>query len=1106
MAACVLAWLVAGATAVGTDFEPWSHRMKISFSPRRGAQLSNFPALVILGTNLAEFAYNQFGSPAGDDLRFSNSDTGNEFPYEIESWNTNGDSFVWVRVPLMTNGAAIWAFWGNSEALQPSYTTDGSTWDSNYLGIWHLDTDLYDASGGDNDGTGVNNVDGVGRIAHAEDFNGSDAYISLEDMPLPAVPPLGAAQFTLSAWFMRRGNGDGVTTGTGGFFGVEPILAKGRAEADANTRDMNYFLGIRPTDRVLVADLEEGAGASSPGLNHPITGSTPAVDGVWNHAAVTYDGTWKIYLNGVADGELYVGEPARSDSIQPAAIAATLNSFGTRDGALNGLIDEARISRVARSADWIRACWLNVASNRVFCSYGRVETIVPGEPRVRADPATGVTLHSAWLNGYLVSTGSSPTAVTIFWGQSDGGTNAQSWSDFRNLGQVNEGPLSTQVTDLTAGETYYYRCRASNDTAAVWSAETQSFVPANRVHLVVSGDPAAYGASSPFGYGTHQVVAPQALSLTVSGSPVTDDNTRYAIDGWRGLGSVPATGAGNTVDFTILTNSVLAWVWTPTHQYLTVTATSGGAVDTSSGWRIHDSVVSINGFPDTGFVFAGWTGDVPPAHTNNPIELLMDRPREVIAQFEVDGTPVSGTLSADQTWGPSASPFVVTDDLIVPLGITLTVQPGVEVQIMPSRRIRVYGTLAAQGTDTDAIRFDKHPAESSGGYLSFEGGGIAVMAATGVFEYCCFSALEGPTAALDADDAWLTFGACTFSNMSAKVMRPSDCRVTIVGNRIRDTGEGINLFRCAGVVASNIIRNVRGDADALDVDNSWAGSGSGQLVLEWNSLESAEHSNADGIDVASASPVIRHNRIVSFLDKGISLGPSAHAFIHNNLIVDCNVGIAVKDSSEPVIVNNTIYGCSSYGVHSYEKVTSSGGGGSVTNCIIWNCGDSIYLEDESTLSVGHSTIQGSGVWPGPGNRNEDPLFRNASQHDFRLQAGSTCIGTGANFPWLSGTVDLKGDPRVLDGTVDIGVYEYIVDMPPRMLGIRHDAMPGPPSTVLFWHSVSNRTYSIEFSTNILRGWRVLTNRLRSTPPSNVYTDEAALPPQGFYRILLEDNL
>ena len=71
---------------------------------------------------------------------------------------------------------------------------------------------------------------------------------------------------------------------------------------------MNYFLGIRASDGVLVADFEEGAAGATPGLNHPITGTTPIAiapavptDADWHHAAVTYDGTTlRLYLDGNA--------------------------------------------------------------------------------------------------------------------------------------------------------------------------------------------------------------------------------------------------------------------------------------------------------------------------------------------------------------------------------------------------------------------------------------------------------------------------------------------------------------------------------------------------------------------------------------------------------------------------------------------------------------------------------------------------------------------------------------------------------------------------------------------------------------------------------------
>ncbi len=76
--------------------------------------------------------------------------------------------------------------------------------------------------------------------------------------------------------------------GTGGVVAI-PLVAKGRGEADGNNLDMNYFLGIRESDGVLVADFEEGVAGSSPGLNHPVIGSTVVSSDVWHHAAVTYD-------------------------------------------------------------------------------------------------------------------------------------------------------------------------------------------------------------------------------------------------------------------------------------------------------------------------------------------------------------------------------------------------------------------------------------------------------------------------------------------------------------------------------------------------------------------------------------------------------------------------------------------------------------------------------------------------------------------------------------------------------------------------------------------------------------------------------------------------
>ena len=176
-------------------------------------------------------------------------------------------------------------------------------------------------------------------------FDGANDYVTFGQ-----APGLGSPTFTIETWFKRSAAGVAASTGTGGVSAI-PLVSKGRSEADGTTQDMNYFLGIRASDGVLCADFEEGATGVTPGLNHPIAGVTPVVNGVWYHAAATYDGVkWQLFLNGNLESELIVNRPPRADSIQHAALGSALNSTGAASGFFNGVLDEVRIWNYARSA------------------------------------------------------------------------------------------------------------------------------------------------------------------------------------------------------------------------------------------------------------------------------------------------------------------------------------------------------------------------------------------------------------------------------------------------------------------------------------------------------------------------------------------------------------------------------------------------------------------------------------------------------------------------------------------------------------------------------------------------------------------------------------
>ncbi|MEE4356918.1 MAG: hypothetical protein V2I97_10640, partial [Desulfococcaceae bacterium] len=60
-------------------------------------------------------------------------------------------------------------------------------------------------------------------------------------------------------------------------------------------------------------------------------------------------------------------------------------------------------------------------------------------------------------------------------------------------------------------------------------------------------------------------------------------------------------------------------------------------------------------------------------------------------------TNVSGSISADTRWNLSGSPYIVTGDVTVEAGMTLTIDPGVQVKFDSGFSLIVYGILNAVG-------------------------------------------------------------------------------------------------------------------------------------------------------------------------------------------------------------------------------------------------------------------------------------------------------------------------------------------------------------------------------------------------------------------------
>ncbi len=155
---------------------------------------------------------------------------------------------------------------------------------------------------------------------------------------------------------------------------------------------------------------------------------------------------------------------------------------------------------------------------------------------------------------------------------------------------------------------------------------------------------------------------------------------------------------------------------------------------------------------------------------------------------------------------------------------------------------------------------------------------------------------------------------------------------------------------------------------------------------------------------------------------------SPPALIYTNMIE--GGAVYATSGTDGLPVNLTIENCT-FATNSNQGLflTPDDAGFLVRNTIIWGHADDIGNVAEARLW--HSCA--SNLTPDvQGNINADPLFVDADGGDYRLVRSvdliSPAINCGQNQLWMIGAIDLEGNRRVLEGRVDMGVYESI---PPR---------------------------------------------------------------------------
>lgn len=426
--------LVAPAELI--DPAPFTRKAPLTVASRgEGAEtLENFPVPVRISAALEGVSYSDFAA-GGADLRITDA-TGNLLPVEVDTWNPEGESLVWVIVPeLPAEGLSLTAYWGadtGGDTLPAEGPDVAAAWQAaGYAGVWHLSSD--GASSPDSTGNGLDGTNGASTAYVTDGIAGAARRISdgaqgeTDRSAVIMTPAYGELEvgstFTISGWFLYK---EGQTPGSDVIFscknqwsasGWEVLLSNGSFTDVAMVGGGNSVTAYPTFENV--------------------------ADGQWHHLSVVYnDKKMTTSADGVA--------VSSAGLWQAVASGAERLAFGNHNSKnsppFKGVLDEIRLRRGVASEAWTAAEY-QALTDPAFALLGTPEVTSMDAPALLPTVAVVPDDHAAAITFTLSRTGLLPCTATLRLGRDESGVYTEERSVELGTDTV-PGKLTLSFADL----------------------------------------------------------------------------------------------------------------------------------------------------------------------------------------------------------------------------------------------------------------------------------------------------------------------------------------------------------------------------------------------------------------------------------------------------------------------------------------------------------------------------------------------------------------------------------------------------------------------------------------------------------------------------------
>ncbi len=506
--------------------------------------LANFPVLVrVSPTTIDGFSYADCAAD-GRDVAFADAE-GVALPREIDTWNTSGESLVWVRLPVCTNNASFSMTWGDAAiAAQPACQTDGSVWTAaGYVGVWHMS----EASGTVADATAhgltatpggdytANSIAVSGKIGNARQNAASASQPG--NLVVPNYDAFNVSNtFAVGGWFYLTDNSSSdnrffsrkeTYTESGGW----EIMHKG-GQSSLSNRKIN------------VRGKTNSKTITSSGLDIAGTG--------WNHFLFVYNGTSAtVYRNGEALTTSGTIEAA-TDNGQTMGIGSYRVAAAS---CIVGNIDECRLLDAVPSADWAKAEFAQ-GDNASFLTYGDVKVlVVEGAVNIRGEPANFGSPTPAYGLQSDVSTITFSMPVTAVAGEGTVSNFLAGWTldavDLETGVRTRLHASSDQGASITSF-TYVHEIPYAEFTW-LWEARTALDVELSDALRFDKVSADFMVSANSLGYG-----GPPALKIAYGVSPASLTTTNAIVSALSEPGTFQTTLSGLTPETTYYVRAILS--------------------------------------------------------------------------------------------------------------------------------------------------------------------------------------------------------------------------------------------------------------------------------------------------------------------------------------------------------------------------------------------------------------------------------------------------------------------------------------------------------------------------------------------------------------------